>query len=76
MAVLGVLNENSLVANIFTGPIMEKNHTSARNATKISVAETSQQWCFYMFLTKNGVAGVGSFGGHPPHPRAGDGNFC
>ena len=47
---------------------MEKNHTSARNATKTSVAETSQQWCFYMFLTKNGVAGVGSFGGTPPTP--------
>ena len=27
-----------------------------------------QQWCFYMFLTKNGVAGVDSMGGHPPHP--------
>ena len=38
--------KKSLVANIFTGPIMEKNHTSARNATKTSVAETSQQWCF------------------------------
>ena len=27
---------------------MEKNHTSARNATKTSVAETSQQWRFYV----------------------------
>ena len=50
------------------GPILEKNHSSARNAIKTSVAETSQQWCFYMFLTKNGVAGVGSFGGTPPTP--------
>ena len=39
---------------------------------KTSVAETSQQWCFYMFLTKNGVAGVGSFGGtHPTPPGRG-----
>ena len=32
--------KKSLVANVFTGPIMEKNHSSARNATKTSVAET------------------------------------
>ena len=31
-----------------------------------------QQWCFYMFLTKNGVAGVDSLGGHPPHPPGGE----
>ena len=54
---------------------MEKNHTSARNAKKTSVAETSQQWCFCIFLTKNEVAGVGSFGGTPPTPP-GNGNFC
>ena len=38
--------KKSFVANILTGPIMEKNHTSTRNATKTSVAETSQQWSF------------------------------
>ena len=63
--------KKSLVANIFTGPIMEKNHTSAGNATKTSVAETSQQF-LDVLNEKWGCRRWFLWGDTPHTPRGGE----